>query len=330
MKYFYVWGRNEPHIAVADAPKDIDIHSKIADIKEDPRPIVFTVTEGEVRDYLANNVGWHLCSEKIKLVFDAYRLKADLFDWYPVTVKDGDKEISYFALFFSEVPDILDAGESLYIPESNYIRRPALRADVLEDMSVATFEETTGRWIIAADVKAALKGTGCTGITFDEAYIVGRVKRRSRKLILPVSKAEVEKAPLLANSIPDDLYDFLASGKNLKYQPSACEPGKVSLKKVSKLELLYVEIQDESHHDNSEAVRIPAVSLIDECEGYDPEFVLLWLPEEKLYGTFDGDHCILWVFPKVGWKEIVANPVPYLNAQWEENSSVAELFNRKM
>ncbi len=71
---------------------------------------------------------------------------------------------------------------------------------------------------------------------------------------------------------------------------------------------------------------IPAVSLTGECKAYDPEFILLWLPHEKLFGTWDCDHWVLKVFRQATWADIVANPAAYLNAQWDWRDKLGSQF----
>jgi hypothetical protein len=331
MKYFFVWGRNDPKSAVAYAPEHLEIHSEIKEVKERKGSPVFTINDGELRDYLPDNIGWQLCSAKIKAIIDAYRLNDDTFEWYPITIKRGDEESQYYALWFPSMPEILDPNETSYLPlprGGKYVRRAAFRANILEKMSIAALEENSRRWIVASDVKEAIKQAGCTGISFEEAYVSGKVKRRSRKLDLSLDKTHLQTSSV-AQLIPEDLRSFLESRKKLKYASSVCEPGQVLLKKLSQLEMSFVRIEKDQSTGTPEYYDIPAISLTDECEGgYDPEFILLWLTEEKKYGTYDTDHGILWVFHDVTWLNIVKNPVPYLNAQWEVNSEVATLFDQ--
>lgn len=61
---------------------------------------------------------------------------------------------------------------------------------------------------------------------------------------------------------------------------------------------------------------VPAISLTNKCENYDPEFLLLWLPNEKLYGAWDSDDWYLFVFPGKTWTDIVNDPRTYITAMW--------------
>jgi hypothetical protein len=127
-------------------------------------------------------------------------------------------------------------------------------------------------------------------------------------------------------AIPDDLREFLRKKKQLEYDASECEPGQIKLLPLSKLKLGEVWINAEAkkkkrggdpHAGEEGYYAIPAVNLVAEAEEYEPDFILLWLPEEELYGTWDCDHWELLVFPDVTWTDIAEDPLPYVAAQWD-------------
>ena len=74
---------------------------------------------------------------------------------------------------------------------------------------------------------------------------------------------------------------------------------------------------------------IPAINLTDECKYYNPEFILLYLPNEKSFGTWDSDHWNLYIFPNTSWTDIMNNPKPFLNQQWEPKKEIGILFDPK-
>jgi hypothetical protein len=121
--------------------------------------------------------------------------------------------------------------------------------------------------------------------------------------------------------LPDDAADFLRAGRQFTYDHATTEPGEVKLKSLDELTLEEVwigtDLQGDPHADEDGYYAIPAVSLTGECESYDPEFILLWLPQERLFGTWDCDHWVLSVFRGTSWSDIVAKPAAYLNAQWD-------------
>jgi hypothetical protein len=123
----------------------------------------------------------------------------------------------------------------------------------------------------------------------------------------------------------NSLLEFLKSGKKLDYDYDRAEPGFVGLCSHDDLkeEIIYIEgpNQGESYFE------IPAVSLTNDNEYYDPEFILLWLPIEKKYGTWDCDHWDLYIFENANWKDIELNPLPYINFQWDQDKKVGVLFD---
>jgi len=66
---------------------------------------------------------------------------------------------------------------------------------------------------------------------------------------------------------------------------------------------------------------VPAYDFVAECEEYDSEGILIWLPDQKVFGSWDSENWDVIIFPNVTWPEIAANPVKYLNAMWEPEAA---------
>ena len=130
--------------------------------------------------------------------------------------------------------------------------------------------------------------------------------------------------------LPTALCDYLKSGDQLQYDASQCEPGAVRLKTPGDIEIGNVwvgtDTKDDPNYGADGYYSIPAVSLLSGCEGYDPDFILLWLPNEQTFGSWDCDHWVLTVFPSASWQDIADDPAPYLNAQWDPGTTVGEKF----
>jgi hypothetical protein len=129
----------------------------------------------------------------------------------------------------------------------------------------------------------------------------------------------------MAVDVPEDLRAFLVARKQLRYDASECEPGRIKLLPLSKLAVGEVWVntrpadapQRDPHAGEDGHYAIPAFNLVAQAEDYDPDYILLWLPTEGLYGTWDSDHAELLVFPGVTWSDIAADPLPYIAAQWD-------------
>ncbi|MES2463931.1 MAG: hypothetical protein V4671_25455 [Armatimonadota bacterium] len=131
-------------------------------------------------------------------------------------------------------------------------------------------------------------------------------------------------------NLPSDAVDFLQKGRQLNYDPSECEPGKVGLHSLDSLTLgeIWGNTDDEADPNFRKEgyYAIPAVSLSASCGSYDPDYILLWLPNEKVFGSWDCDHWILTIFEKVSWLDIVKTPAPYIGAQWDSELKLGVRF----
>ncbi len=130
--------------------------------------------------------------------------------------------------------------------------------------------------------------------------------------------------------LPKAAAEFLRAGRQLAYDPSSIEAGEVKLKHLDELTLgsvwIATKMLSDPHYGERGYYSISAVSLTSQCANYDPEFLLLWLPREKLFGTWDNDHWVLKVFCGIGWEDIIARPAPYLNAQWDPQDRLGSVF----
>jgi hypothetical protein len=105
--------------------------------------------------------------------------------------------------------------------------------------------------------------------------------------------------------LPADLITFLDRERQLKYDPSTCEAGAVTLLPRSALKLQAFG-------------EVSGVDLIATCTGdYEPEGLLVWLPGERRFGVWDTSHDLLLAFsPNVSWSQIAYSPARFINAQW--------------
>lgn len=120
--------------------------------------------------------------------------------------------------------------------------------------------------------------------------------------------------------IPKD-YDEILND----YNYNEAEPGAVGL--ISPEDLKVEEVWIEGPISGRSYYAIPAINLVSSCEGYDPEFILCYLPNEQKYATWDCDHWVLHCFENIGWVDIKKNPIKFLNAQWSGDTDDITIFN---
>jgi hypothetical protein len=128
--------------------------------------------------------------------------------------------------------------------------------------------------------------------------------------------------------IPDDLREFLAAGRQLRYPARKCEAGRVRLHGLEELPERTFRAQtygtphakSDPHADESGTYAVRGVDLVASCGGgYEPEGLLVWFPVEQRYGVVDTDHDYVLLFgPDVRWSDIVQNPAAFLNAEWAD------------
>ncbi len=129
-------------------------------------------------------------------------------------------------------------------------------------------------------------------------------------------------------NLPEDVTEFLKSKAELIYDHKSVEPNFVGIIDFDKLEVGKIWIEGET--DEKSYYEIPAINLTDKCEYYSPEFILLYLPNEKLFGTWDSDHWNLYVFPNTTWTDIIKSPATYINQQWNPKKEIGILFDPKV
>ena len=128
------------------------------------------------------------------------------------------------------------------------------------------------------------------------------------------------------------MIEFLKTGESLQYDAESTEVGLIGLKPHTHLRLGEFQVESEGTPEHSKDPHrgkdgyyiVKAVDLIGECDAYDPDGILAWLPDFRCYGCWDIDHHTALVFPKAKWSDIVADPAEYLDAQWNGPSAVAK------
>jgi hypothetical protein len=149
---------------------------------------------------------------------------------------------------------------------------------------------------------------------------------KSPTLLRTVSWAlgNTTKGIIMSIEIEEDLEIFLKEGRQLEYDESIFEAGKVGLVKYEDLKESYINAVGPEYGKNYYS--IPAVNLTSAAEGHNPEYILMWLPNEKKYGAWDDSHWLIYIFEDAKWSDIVADPLSYINAAFDGCDNAAE-FN---
>ncbi len=134
--------------------------------------------------------------------------------------------------------------------------------------------------------------------------------------------------------LPPETIDYLRSGDQFDFDPSKVECGPVKLKSLAHLHRDEFTIVTEGtpahrkdpHRGEEGSYILRVVDLIGECDSYDPDGLLAWFCDYKLFGSYDVDHHQAIIFPTASWADIAADPARYLNAQWNPGGGLRSMF----
>ncbi len=133
----------------------------------------------------------------------------------------------------------------------------------------------------------------------------------------------------IRNIIPNSLVHFLEkhSKKKIEYTHAV----KVNLEvkwftvfspnelRVTNFEIYtgeYYLNHDEPGEDPELRYEIPGIDIINGCESYDPEGILVYFPQFSEFGSWDCDHLIITMYPNASWEFIQKDLFNYVNGQW--------------
>jgi hypothetical protein len=130
------------------------------------RVVTFALKNGEYPDYLANDLGWSLCSRKLKDILNGSASSVDSIQWLDARVVHPSGESRrYYILHLPMRPDVLDGEKTIYAAKG-FVVKPCLRPDAIGNHAVFSYPGATVRVIVAEHVRDAIVSADCTGIDF--------------------------------------------------------------------------------------------------------------------------------------------------------------------
>jgi hypothetical protein len=117
-------------------------------------------------DYLANDLGLRLCSEKARSVIDGELSAADEVEWLHAGVTDGSgRTHQFFILHFRSYPEVLDWERSITVG-NDFIVKPVLSESKARLFHVFSIPGGAPRLIVSDAVRQKLQESSCTGMAF--------------------------------------------------------------------------------------------------------------------------------------------------------------------
>jgi hypothetical protein len=138
----------------------------------DWEPVLFTLCDGGYADYQANDLGWPLCSEKLKRTIEQCASPDDSMQWLAArVVGPGSEQRDYHVLHLPERPDVLDKEKTLFA-EGGVVVKPYFSVEAIGSHRVFSFRGGQFRVIVSTETRDAILSANCTGLDFYEACTV--------------------------------------------------------------------------------------------------------------------------------------------------------------
>ena len=166
-RYFYLEYAEDEALGVGYALNGTDLFLLAeGQYYDNWRTVTFILRDGEYSDYLANDLGWPLCSRKLRDVLSGSASSVDSIQWLNAQVAHPSGETrEYHILHLPMRPDVLDGEKTIYAAKG-FVVKPCLRPDAIGNHAVFSYPGTTVHVIVAERVRDAIVSAGCTGIDF--------------------------------------------------------------------------------------------------------------------------------------------------------------------
>ncbi|MEW6173810.1 MAG: DUF1629 domain-containing protein [Bacillota bacterium] len=161
--------KQDDPLGVAYAPLEAD-HLMVWDGEQitDWSKVRFVLKDGPYADYQGNDLGWRLCSEKLRHIIEAHADEQDKLKWLDaIVVAENGEMRDYYILYFSEpLPlDILDKKKTIFNPNDlAIVVRPCLNITAIGNHKVFTYIGGCSPWFVSTEVRDAIIAANCTGI----------------------------------------------------------------------------------------------------------------------------------------------------------------------
>jgi hypothetical protein len=129
------------------------------------KSVEFSLKDGGFADYQSDNLGWHLCSDKLKSILAECAGHDDEIQWLPVVVKDpaGERR-NYYALHLASPCDVLSSDRTIF--SGDRVVKPVLDASKIGAHSIFTFSNSGVYVYVTEQVRKRVQEARLTGLKF--------------------------------------------------------------------------------------------------------------------------------------------------------------------
>jgi hypothetical protein len=130
----------------------------------------FELRKGIFTDYLPNNVGARMCSQKLRCIIDDIRTLRDDIQWLDAIVKSSNITKIYYILHFPRLYKVLDLKYSVF--DEDGLIKPILRADAFKERHLCSIPDKYGvQWYISKQLKEQIVKAKCSCISFTKMKV---------------------------------------------------------------------------------------------------------------------------------------------------------------
>lgn len=177
--YYYLHVNRDDEGGIAYAPDYIDTlyAEDLKDLEE--VTFIFAFRDGHLQDYLQNDMGWPIFSEKFKEVITPFLANLDTH-WVSVQIEDdkGNKH-KYNVLKFNKKPDILNMIETIFVDvddidelDEPLVVKAVLSKEKVKKLDVFIVPDSNFQIIFSEGVKSEIEKNSITGINFSKVPVV--------------------------------------------------------------------------------------------------------------------------------------------------------------
>lgn len=168
MKSFYALAHIESDLlGVGYAPSDcgFDLLGE-GKYGEGWETVTFILEDGGFADYQINDMGWPLCSERLKEIIESFRAPEDTLEWLDATViTAGGEARKYYILNLPIRSDVLDRKKTIFA-KGGFVVKPYYSLKNINGRRIFSYPSGEFTVIISDEVKNAIASANCTGIDF--------------------------------------------------------------------------------------------------------------------------------------------------------------------
>jgi len=172
MKFFYTHVKDNDDSKIAESDESLPFEFiDDYDLKTRWPQVTFYQKSESFSDYLNNDKGWLICSEKLKNILETEKDASDEVLWLPIIIESSNGTgKGYYVMFFPKYYDVVDKDNTLYYTENCYdydeIVRLCLNLESVDSHCVFAEPGNECSLIISEDVKNKIMQSNCTGIEF--------------------------------------------------------------------------------------------------------------------------------------------------------------------